>query len=586
MSEEIPLIVEDEDHELPEAVVSARKHQISIVWFVPLIAVLIGGWLVYKTLSEKGPTISISFKSAEGLEAGKTKIKYKDVELGQVTEIRLTPDLSRVLVTAELVKEAKEFLSANTRFWIVRARVAAGQVSGLGTLFSGAYIGLDPGNPGLPGTQFVGLETPPVVTTDLPGSHYILHASPLGSLDIGAPVYFRQIKVGQVIAYELQPDGEAVTIKIFINDPIDKLVYQNTRFWNASGLDFAVDAGGIRVNTESLVTILIGGIAFDTPANLEPGGLAEDGENFQLYESRERIFDKTYTDKTRWLLHFEGSIRGLTVGSPVEFRGIPVGQVLDINMEYDAAKKVFLIPVLIEIEQERIKVVGEMQDSDRKWQNDYLVEQGLRAQLKTGSLITGQLYVDLDFHPNAEPAQINWEGRYPQMPTVPTSIEEITTSLTHLLKKLEKLPIEQIGNDLRDTVQGAKRLVNSAELQEALAALNQALNQAQQFAATLNEVITPELRSAVANLSTTLKHTRKLAQNFDQTVVPELDATLKEARATLSAIKVSISKDSPLYYELMRVLKELTGAARSIRLMADYLERNPDALIYGKGKRR
>lgn len=464
MSEEIPLIVEDEDHELPEAVVSARKHQISIVWFVPLIAVLIGGWLVYKTLSEKGPTISISFKSAEGLEAGKTKIKYKDVELGQVTEIRLTPDLSRVLVTAELVKEAKEFLSANTRFWIVRARVAAGQVSGLGTLFSGAYIGLDPGNPGLPGTQFVGLETPPVVTTDLPGSHYILHASPLGSLDIGAPVYFRQIKVGQVIAYELQPDGEAVTIKIFINDPIDKLVYQNTRFWNASGLDFAVDAGGIRVNTESLVTILIGGIAFDTPANLEPGGLAEDGENFQLYESRERIFDKTYTDKTRWLLHFEGSIRGLTVGSPVEFRGIPVGQVLDINMEYDAAKKVFLIPVLIEIEQERIKVVGEMQDSDRKWQNDYLVEQGLRAQLKTGSLITGQLYVDLDFHPNAEPAQINWEGRYPQMPTVPTSIEEITTSLTHLLKKLEKLPIEQIGNDLRDTVQGAKRLVNSAEL--------------------------------------------------------------------------------------------------------------------------
>lgn len=172
------------------------------------------------------------------------------------------------------------------------------------------------------------------------------------------------------------------------------------------------------------------------------------------------------------------------------------------------------------------------------------------------------------------------------MPTVPTSIEEITTSLTHLLKKLEKLPIEQIGNDLRDTVQGAKRLVNSAELQEALAALNQALNQAQQFAATLNEVITPELRSAVANLSTTLKHTRKLAQNFDQTVVPELDATLKEARATLSAIKVSVSKDSPLYYELMRVLKELTGAARSIRLMADYLERNPDALIYGKGKRR
>lgn len=584
MSEEEPR--QEEEHELPEAVVSTRRHQISIVWFVPLVAILIGGWLVYKTLSEKGPTITVSFKSAEGLEAGKTKIKYKDVELGQVTEIRLTPDLSRVLVAAELVKEAEDFLSANTRFWIVRARVAAGQVTGLGTLFSGAYIGLDPGKPGLPGTQFVGLETPPVVTTDLPGRHFRLHASRLGSLDIGAPVYFRQIKVGQVVGYKLQEDGEAVSVKIFINDPIDKQVYKNTRFWNASGLDFAVDAGGIRVNTESLVTILIGGIAFDTPANLEPGGPAEDGENFQLYESRERIFDKTYTEKSRWLLHFKGSVRGLTVGSPVEFRGIPVGQVLDINMEFDARKKLFLIPVLIEIEQERIKVINEMKETDRKKQNDYLVAQGMRAQLKTGSLITGQLYVDLDFHPDAEPAQINWEGRYPQMPTVPTSMEEITTSLTHLLKKLEKLPIEQIGNDLRDTVQGAKHLVNSAELRETIIALNETLNQAQQFAATLNKVITPELRSAVANLNSTLEHTKKLALNFDRRVVPELDATLKEAQSTLNAIKGSVSKDSPLHYELMRVFKELTGAARSIRLMADYLERNPDALIYGKGKRR
>ena len=573
-------------HELPEAVVSTRRHQISIVWFVPLVALLIGGWLVYKTLSEKGPTITISFKSAEGLEAGKTKIKYKNVELGQVMKIHLTPDLSRVLVTAELDHAAQDFLSANTRFWIVRARVAAGQVSGLGTLFSGAYIGLDPGKPGLPGTQFVGLETPPVVTTDLPGRHFRLHASRLGSLDIGAPVYYRQIKVGQVVGYKLEEDGQAVTVKIFINDPIDKLVYQNTRFWNASGLDFAIDANGIRVNTESIVTIMFGGVAFDTPANLEPGGPAEDGDNFKLYESRERIFDKTYSKKARWLLYFEGSVRGLTVGSPVEFRGIPVGQVLDINMEYDSEKKAFLIPVLIDIEQERIKVVGEMDQSDYKKRNDYLVEQGMRAQLKTGSLITGQLYVELDFHPDAEPAQINWQGRYPQMPTVPTSMDEITTSLTQLLKKLEKLPIEQIGNDLRDTIQGAKRLVNSAELQEAIAALNATLNQAQQFAATLNKVITPELRSAVANLNTTLKHTRKLAQNFDRTVVPELDATLQEAQVTLKAIKGSVSKDSPLYYELMRVFKELTGAARSIRVMADYLERHPDALIYGKGKRR
>jgi len=575
-----------ENNELPEAVVSTRRRSISIVWVVPLVALLIGAWLVYKAVSEKGPTVTIAFKSAEGLEAGKTKIKFKDVELGQVSEISLSPDLSQVLVTAELVKQTEKFLSANTRFWVVRARVAAGQVSGLGTLFSGAYIGLDPGKPGPMATHFEGLENPPMVTTESPGRRFVLEASRLGSLDIGAPVYYRQIKVGQVVGYNLKEDGQAVDIQIFINTPIDKLVYKNTRFWNASGLDVAVDARGIRVNTESLMTILIGGIAFDTPANLEPGGPAESNAVFKLYDTREKIYEKTYAEKARWLLHFKGSVRGLTVGSPVEFRGIRIGQVLDINLEYDAEDKTFKIPVLVEVEPERIKIIGEKDMSDRKKMNDFMVEQGLRAQLNTGSLITGQLFVELDFHPDAPPAKINWEGRYPEIPTIPAPMQEITTSLTQLLKKLEKLPIEQIGSDLQDTVQGAKQLVASAELQEAVANLNQTLKQAQQFAAALNQAVAPELKSAVSSLNETLKHTRQLAQNFDSGVVPELGATLQQAQSTLKALNGTVSKDSPLYYELMRVFKELSEAARSIRVMADYLERNPDALIYGKGKRR
>ena len=229
----------EEIHELPEAVVSKRKHQISIVWFVPLVALLIGGWLVYKTLSEKGPTVTISFKSAEGLEAGKTKIKYKNVELGQVKKIHLTPDLAGVLVEAELVKEAEDFLSANTRFWVVRARVAAGQVSGLGTIFSGAYIGLDPGKPGLPASQYVGLETPPVVTTDLPGRHFRLYAKRLGSLDIGAPVYYRQIKVGQVVSYKLNEDGGAIEADPFATQQVDA---GGAVDWQAMSLEDFIEA--------------------------------------------------------------------------------------------------------------------------------------------------------------------------------------------------------------------------------------------------------------------------------------------------------------------------------------------------------
>ncbi len=303
--------------DLPEPEFRERKRRISIVWLVPLIALAIGGWLVYKALSEKGPTVTITFNSAAGLEAGKTKIKYKEVELGQVVSIELDDKLSQVIVTAELVKQAEKFVSQNTRFWVVRARVEAGSVSGLGTLFSGAYIGLDPGKPGKPATRFQGLEVPPVVTVDLPGSHFVLRASSLGSLNVGAPVYFRRIEVGQVVSYQLDEDGQAVTIQVFIHDPHHQLVRKNTRFWNASGLDVAIGADGIRVDTESFVSMMVGGIAFDTPANMEPGEPAEENDVFDLYKNRASISEKTYARKTRWLLHFDSGVRGLKTGAPV-----------------------------------------------------------------------------------------------------------------------------------------------------------------------------------------------------------------------------------------------------------------------------
>ncbi len=542
---------------MPEAEVRTTKRGFSIVWLVPLVALAIGGWLVYKAVSEKGPVVTITFKSADGLEAGKTKIKYKDVELGVVNSIVLSKDLSQVIVTAELVKQAENFISQNTRFWVVRARVAAGGVSGLGTLFSGAYIGLDPGKPGKLATHFKGLEMPPVVTTDLPGSHFVLRASSLGSLNIGDPVYFRRIEVGQMVRYKLDEDGQAVTIEVFVHDPHHKLVRKNTRFWNASGLDVAIDAEGIRVDTESFVTLMIGGIAFDTPANMEPGEPAEENDVFDLYKNRESISEKTYVRKNRWLLHFEGGVRGLKSGASVELQGIQVGQVLDVNLEFDVENGAFRVPVLIETEPGRLRTIGKYPEGAEKQKvMDYLVGKGMRAQLKTGSLITGQLLVALDMHPEAPPAKINWEGSYPEVPTVPTAMEEITTSLTQLLNKFEKLPIEQIGNDLRDTVAGAKQLINSPDLQKSITALNATLNQAQKFVAALNTGIAPELKTAVSNLDTALIQAQKLTKSLNSNVAPQLE----------------------------RTLKELQAAARSIKVWAAYLERNPEALIRGKGK--
>jgi paraquat-inducible protein B len=442
--------------DLPAAVVQKKK-QFSIVWVVPIVAILIGGWLAYKGLSEKGPMVTISFESADGLEAGKTKVRYKDVEVGLVDTIKFNADLSRVLVTAEFVKEAGSHLTQNTKFWVVRPRVTASGVSGLGTIFSGAYIGMDPGEPGEPARRFEGLEIPPIITTGLPGRDFLLEASTLGSLDTGAPVYYRQIQVGQVIGYELDKDARHITIKIFINDPHHKLVQKNTRFWNASGIDLKLDASGIKLNTESLVSIMMGGIAFDTPTSLEAGGPAGADQVFRLYQTRDSIFERTYTQKQHYILHFDGSIRGLTVGAPVEFRGIRIGQVVDIKPQWDLETLSPKITVLVETEPQRWETFGEAR-MDEKSELDRLVARGMRAQLKTGSLLTGQLFVDLDFHPDAPPAQVKYDQTFPEVPTIPATLQIITARVNEFLSKLETVPIEKIGKDLGDTLQNVKRL--------------------------------------------------------------------------------------------------------------------------------
>jgi len=531
------MVDESRFKDAPEAIVKVKK-QFSIVWVVPLVALLIGGWLAFKAISEKGPTITITFKTAEGLEAGKTKVKYKDVEVGQVESITLGEAGSGlVIVTAEMVKGAKEHLTENTRFWVERARIGAGGAAGLGTLFAGAYIGIDLGEPG--GKEilsFKGLEIPPVITTGLPGSHFKLKAQKLGSLNVGSPIYYRQIKVGQVVAYKMVEDGAAVDFKIFIHAPYHEYVRKNTRFWNASGLDISVDAGGIQVKTESFVTMMIGGIAFETPTDSGPSPAAKEGDVFQLYESRERIREKVHVVKNKWLLHFDGSVRGLAVGAPVEFKGIKIGEVIDVKLEFDWEKLAFRIPVVIETERDRITFVGKQTVAQRD-ANEVLVERGLRVQLKMGSLLTGQLYVDMDLYPDEPPAEIKWDGMYPELPTIPTPMEEITRNISQIVKKLDKIPLEEIGNDLRDTM---------------------------------------------ANLNKTTEHLQTLVQNLDANVAPAATGTLKQAQTTLIKVDRLLNADSPTGHELKRALAELAEAARNISILMDYLERHPDSVIFGK----
>ena len=505
------------ENEIPEAVVKPRKG-ISMVWFIPIVAAVIGAWVAYTSLSEIGPTITIAFESADGLVAGKTKIKYKDVDVGLVTDIQLEEDLENVQVTVEMNKGSEAYLTEKTRFWVVRARIRAGNVSGLGTLLGGAYIAIDPVKGGKFVDEYVGLETVPIVTTDRPGQHFTLRAKRRGSLDMGAPIYFRQIQVGEVVSYELAEDTKTVNFKIFINEPHHSKVRENSRFWNASGIDVNLSAAGFNVEMESIVSLVSGGLAFEVPPDETPGENAAENKVFTLYSNREEAFKREVTVRRKYLLYFDGSVRGLTPGAAVEFRGIDLGVVKSIDVEFDQETKEFLIPVMVEMEPERMgKDPVVMTEEENRKVMDELVARGLRAQLKTGSILTGKLYIDLDFFPDAEKEEIHMVDGYPVMPTVPTSIEEITKDVNTILAKVKTFPFEQIGENVNHTTEN-------------------------------------------------------------------LNKTIMQAEETLKSIDSMFAEDSVVSTQLQQSMRELAETARSLRILADYLERHPEALLRGKEK--
>ena len=514
----------------------------SLVWIVPIVALLIGAWLGIKAMREQGPTITITFASAEGLEAGKTRIRYRDVEVGQVESIGLAND--RVVVTAKLIKETEPYLTDQTRFWVVRPRFRGGSVSGLGTVLSGAYIGVDAGRSGQPKKEFTGLEVPPVVTVGQPGRHFHLTAESLGSLDIGAPVYFRQIQVGQVVGYGFAADGRTVDVQIFVEAPHHTRVTENTRFWNASGIEVSLDAQGLKVDTQSLVSILSGGIAFDLPREgEEPGGEAAENATYRLYANRADTQEQRYTVRTHWLLLFDESVRGLSKGAPVELFGIKVGEVVDLSLEFDTASKRFQVPVLVAIEPERIraanreKALQQIKHDPTTFMKVLVEERGLRAQLQSGNLLTGQLMINLVFVPDAPRVTLAERDGHRVVPTVPGQFQRLQESLTRIVARIEQVPFDRIGTELQGTLTGARQ---------------------------------------------TLQATTALAGRLDRETAPQLEATLARLERTLAELQATAGRNAPLPQQAERALEELSQTLRSLRDLTDTLESRPQSLIFGK----
>jgi paraquat-inducible protein B len=533
--------------ELPAAI-PARSlwGRLPLVWILPIVVVLAGAFVVIRDKLAEGTTIEIRFLNAEGLEANKTKVRYKDVEIGEVTDIRVSDDRKEVIVTADIHRVARNYLVADTRFWVVRPRISGAGVSGLGTLLSGAYISVDVGTSANKRVAFEGLEVPPIVTSDLPGREFILHADDLGSLGIGSSVFYRHITAGQVVGYSLDPGGSAVTIKVFINAPFDVFVTTATRFWQASGIDMAINSDGVKLRTESLTSVLEGGVAFQSLSDITGPRVAADTA-FSLFPDQDRALRPPETEIRSFVMYFHGSLRGLSPGAPVDLQGITVGEVKNVQVEYDESAGSLDYPVHVELYPQKLR--GRVrhsgpptpQSSDNEAASrtviDKLIAHGLRAELKTGNLLTGQKFVSLDMHDDAPKDRVSWKEQPPIFPTISSGLDDIQDSVGTIAKKLSKVPFDQLSY----------RLMN-----------------------------------AMTQLDQTLKSVDHLIQNVDTNLAPQVKSTLAEAEAAMRNAKDLLGQDAPLENDLGSTLLQVSRAAKSLSGLIDYLQRHPESLLRGK----
>jgi paraquat-inducible protein B len=458
----------------------------------------------------------------------------------------VSKDRKGVIVNATIHRDATEYLVKDTRFWVVRPRVSAAGVTGLGTLVSGAYISVDVGKSAVRTAEFVGLEVPPFVTSDQPGREFVLHADDLGSLSIGSLVFYRHIEVGQVVGYTLDPGGAGVTINVFVNAPFDAYVTSSTRFWQASGIDMSLSSDGVKLRTESLTSILQGGVTFRSL----PGGStnpAPANTPFTLFVDEDRAMRPVETEIRTFVMYFKGSLRGLSAGAPVELHGIGVGEVKSVDVEYDRDAGTLHFPVVVELYPQRIR--GRKSNGAPAGANnadpavssrklvDSLVAHGLRAELKSGNLLTGQKYVDLDMHADVPVETVWWNEEPSVFPTVSSGLDEIQDSVGSIARKLGKVPFDQISY---------------------------------------------RLLSTLTSLDQTLKSTDQLMKHVDGDIAPQVKATLAEAQAAMKNAKDLLGQDAPLQNDLGATLLQLSRAAKAVTALVDYLERHPESLIRGK----
>ncbi|MEJ0020545.1 MAG: MlaD family protein [Acetobacteraceae bacterium] len=551
----------------PVAAVHARlgrRWRFSLIWAIPIVTAAIGGWLAWDTLSHRGPRITITFRSAEGLQAGQSHVRYKAVDMGLVETIALTPDLQKVAVTVRMTSAAETLLTQHAKFWVVKPRFFAGAVSGLETLVSGSYIGLQVAEAGGEAKrEFTGFEDPPVLESNEPGHTFLLQSARIGNINLGSPVYFRDLTVGEVLGWDIADMAESVTLHVFVRAPYDRYVHDGTRFWNASGASIKLGANGIELQLESLRALVLGGIAFDTPVEARESPISAESRRFPLYASKETADAASYEQRVPMLAHFGGSVAGLSTGAPVLLRGIRIGEVLAVSLQYDPKADNVVVAVQFDVEPQRIAQWQHRPQTDRFEALRDLVRRGLRVRLDSASLITGQKQLAIDLYPDAPVGELQVENGRLLIPALSAGSDDVMSAAGAILAKLNAVPFEQIGNNLNDTLKGVSNLANGEQLRQSLASLQGTLAGVQDLVKRVNAGVDPMLQRLPA-------------------VAAGLEDSVRRANRLIGSLDTGYGGNSTFNRDLARMMLQLTDTARSLRVLADLLTRHPEALIRGR----
>lgn len=539
--------------DVPKATIVRRKRgRLSVVWIIPILAAAVAIGIAIQRLTAEGPTITIVFAAGDGIEAGKTLVKYRDVNIGQVTAVQLVDGYTKVRVTAKIVKTAAGIMVDDTKFWVVGPHIGLTGVSGLGMLLSGNYIGVQAGSSDRSRRDFIGLDVAPRVV-GLKGRRFVLHAPVLGSLGVGAPVYYRGLPVGEVESYHLATDRKSFEIGVFIVSPNDTDVHPDSRFWNAGGIDVTIGENGLDVRTASLLALLAGGLSFDTPDYASTADPVKEGTAFTLYGDRATAMKQPDPFAQRYVLLFNEPVRGLSVGAPVTLMGLTVGEVTEVGLAFEPKTLAVHPRVFISFFPERtIAQFGPEQqpavrsNTEKDEQKNIrllqrlIIERGMRARLQSGNLLTGQRYVAFEFLPNSPKPVIDWTARPLELPVAPGQLADMEAKLASILDKIDRMPLAAMGD---------------------------------------------RAAAALKTLDQTLHNAGSALQHLDADTIPEIKKALEDLRQVLEGANATLlGRDAPGQQELRGALQEVTRAARSLRGLADYLERHPEALIRGKSE--